>query len=709
MSVQSLLQSAVQMHQNGNLDAAEQIYRQVLAGEQNNADALHLLGVINRTQGNITKSIDLIRTAIAHRGNFPVAYHSLGNALVDASQPAEAIACFRRAIALHPEYTDCWRSLAVTLFWSGDKMAALAAFEVLAQRAPTPADLLSYAILLNQFDRTGEALIHCERVIVLAPHLAGAYRLRGEIRSRMDSMQEAALADMREAHRLAPEDVEIHHTLGILLRGAGDLDAACTCFEAVLAQDPRHWSAWYLLCLSQLRPVYADTATIEDSRQRYAAHLGRLHDAIMQAGPEDLKRAADAFGTATPFLLPYQGQNDRQLQHLWGGMVCHAMAARYPAAARRPALPPSDGIIRIGILSAYFCRHSNWKIPIKGWVQGLDRERFHLTGYFVGNHRDELTGAARLSFDCFVDDLTSLDAWAQRIQADRLHALLIPEIGMDGLTAQLAGLHLAPVQIGSWGHPETSGMPTMDYFLSSDPMEPENGQDWYSEQLVRLPNLSTRPDKPDVTQRPLDLEPFGITTDSVTYLCLQNLSKYLPDYDCVLTGIARRVSNARFVFLATGAPFIATLFRSRLQRAFVQAGLEPNAFLVFLPRLLTRQFISLVAQGDVFLDSIGWSGCNTTIEALLFGTPVVTMAGDSMRSRHSAAILTILGRSDLVAKTAEGYIELAARLGQDPAYRRSVREDLRDRAPGLFNDSLPVRALDAFLARLICDTNRPRH
>jgi len=709
MSVQSLLQSAVQMHQSGNLDDAEQIYQQVLAAEKDNPDALHLLGIINRTKGDITGSIVLLRMAISHRADFPEAHHSLGNALVDAAQPEEAIACFRRAIALRPDYTDCWRSLAVTLFWSGDKPAALEAFEALAQRAPMPIDLLNYAILLSQFDRKDEALTHCERVIILDPHLAGAYRLRAEARSEMDGMQAEAIADMREAHRLAPEDIEIHHTLGMLLRRAGDLDEACTHFEAVVAQDSEHWLARYLLCLSQLRPIYEDTAAIEDSRQRYATHLGRLHDAVMQAGPEDLKLAADAFGVATPFLLPYQGRNDRQLQELWGGMVCHAMATRYPAAAPRPLSPRSDGRLRIGILSAHFCRHSNWKIPVKGWAQGLNRERFHLTGYFVGKHRDELTEEARRSFDCFVDGLTSLDAWAQRIQSDRLHALLIPEIGMDGLTVQLAALHLAPVQIGSWGHPETSGMPTMDYVLSSDAMEPEDGQDWYSERLVRLPNLSTRLDTPDATQRPLDLAAFGIGADSVIYLCLQNLSKYLPEHDCIFTDIARRVSNARFVFLAAGTPSIATLFRTRLQRAFAREGLEPDAFLAFLPRLLTRQFICLIAQGDVFLDSIGWSGCNTTVEALQFGIPVVTKAGGSMRSRHSAAILKLLGRADLVATTTEGYIELAVRLGQDPEYRRTVREDLRRKAPGLYNDPLPVRALDEFLERLIGDRPSDAH
>jgi predicted O-linked N-acetylglucosamine transferase (SPINDLY family) len=691
------------MHQNGNLKAAERIYRQVLVTDPNDPDALHLLGILLRRKGDPAQGIALIRRALSHRPDFAEAHYNLGNALVDAAQPAEAIAAYRRAVALRPNYTECWRVLAGILLHTGDEMAALEAFASLAEHAETQTDLLNYAIMLKRNGRREQALTQFDRAIEQAPPTPRAYRLRGEARSEVETTQHEALADLRAAHRLAPNDSEIHFFLGVLLRRVGELDEAYACFEAVLAQDPKHWAARYLICLGQLRPIYQSRAAIQDSRHRYTTHLAQLHTAIMCAREHDLKQAADGFGMGTPFVLPYQGHNDCELQRLWGEMICHAMAARYPDAAQPPPLPPLEGKPRIGILSAYFCRHSNWKLPIKGWVQALDRNRFHLTAYSIGVRRDDVTETARSSVDCFVDNLSGLDQWAQRIRADRLHALLIPEVGMVGMTVQLAALHLAPVQIGSWGHPETSGMPTMHYMLSSDLMEPANGQDWYSETLVRLPNLSTALGPPDVAETPFDLKPFGIGPDTVSYLCLQYLGKYLPDHDDIFPAIARRVRNARFIFLATGRHTEATLFAIRLRHAFEQAGLDPDTHLIFLPRLSWGQFVSLNAQGDVFLDSIGWSGCNTTVETLQFGTPVVTMAGDSMRSRHSAAILALLGRADLVAATTADYIELAVRLGQDPLHRRAVREDLLRRAPALYNDPLPAQALGDFLEKTFHD------
>ena len=75
----------------------------------------------------------------------------------------------------------------------------------------------------------------------------------------------------------------------------------------------------------------------------------------------------------------------------------------------------------------------------------------------------------------FVRGPLSLDAWRQAILADAPHVIIYPEVGMDRVSAQLAAQRLAPVQCNAWGHPDTSGLPTLDYYLSSDLMEPPDG------------------------------------------------------------------------------------------------------------------------------------------------------------------------------------------------------------------------------------------
>src|SRR5437763_1331903 len=194
--------------------------------------------------------------------------------------------------------------------------------------------------------------------------------------------------------------------------------------------------------------------------------------------------------------------------------------------------PPAPGEpVRLGIVSGFFRQHSNWKIPIKGWLTKLDRRRFHITGYYTGEGRDHETAAAEALCDRFVQGPLSLDTWRRTILDHAPHVLIFPEIGMDKVSAQLAAQRLAAVQCASWGHPVASGFSTIDYFITSDLMEPVNAADHYSEKLVRLPNLSIYYEPSDVPTPGMDRTRLGLRASAVVYWCCQSLPKYLPQFD----------------------------------------------------------------------------------------------------------------------------------------------------------------------------------
>src|SRR5262249_7521549 len=142
-----------------------------------------------------------------------------------------------------------------------------------------------------------------------------------------------------------------------------------------------------------------------------------------------------------------------------------------------------------------------------------------------------------------------LVGWRDAILSDAPHVLLYPEIGMDMATAQLAAQRLAPVQCASWGHPVTSGFPTIDYFLSSDRMEPPDAQAHYTERLVRLPNLSIFYEPPQAPPAGVGRGELGLRADAVAYWCCQSLPKYLPQFDEVFARIAAAVGNCQFAFI----------------------------------------------------------------------------------------------------------------------------------------------------------------
>ena len=303
--------------------------------------------------------------------------------------------------------------------------------------------------------------------------------------------------------------------------------------------------------MSRLKVIYQDLDDIQISRKRYVEELIRLRDTVFSDMSQDIEAAAKSIGSSQPFYLAYQGLNDREIQQIYGDLVCRIMALRYPEWSNvTPTMPflASKESMRIGIVSGYFYHHSVWKIPIRGWIMNIDKQRFSLYGYYTGRKKDEETKVARQYFDNFAEDIYSFEELCQRIRGDNLHVLIYPEIGMDPTTVRLAALKLAPIQCVSWGHPDTSGFPTIDYYLSSDLIEPSDADAHYSEKLIRLPNMSIDYSPLEIPHADVDRETFGLRQTSILYHCCQSLYKYLPQYDDVFPRIACQVGDCQFLF-----------------------------------------------------------------------------------------------------------------------------------------------------------------
>jgi predicted O-linked N-acetylglucosamine transferase (SPINDLY family) len=256
----------------------------------------------------------------------------------------------------------------------------------------------------------------------------------------------------------------------------------------------------------------------------------------------------------------------------------------------------------------------------------------------------------------------------------------------------------------SWGHPETSGLPTIDYYLSSELMEGDNGEECYSETLVKLPNLSIYYTPLNTAVEGKNKVDLGLNESDTFFWCCQSLYKYLPQHDDVFPQIAKGVKDCKFVFIkhiGDHSEQITTIFTQRLEIAFSQVGLNYTDYCLFLPRLNQAEFASVTATADVFLDSIGWSGCNSSLEAIAQNLPIITLPGELMRGRHSAAILTRMGLSELIALDKQNYIELAIRLATDVSYRQSLRQFIAEHQHLLYHDLSPVKKLEELFVSLL--------
>jgi predicted O-linked N-acetylglucosamine transferase (SPINDLY family) len=132
-------------------------------------------------------------------------------------------------------------------------------------------------------------------------------------------------------------------------------------------------------------------------------------------------------------------------------------------------------------------------------------------------------------------------------------------------------------------------------------------------------------------------------------------------------------------------------------RAFAVQRIDAARHVVVLSRLTTADFVGIAKLCDVFLDSVGWSGCNSALECLATDLPIVTWPGPLMRARHSAAILRMLGVTETIAASLDDYVDIAVRLARDPALRTTLRGKMAANRPRLYADPAPVRALEAFI------------
>ena len=730
MTPSEAFETALSLHRQGRLREAEALYRAVLKAEPDHAGSLHHLGVTRAQQGALDEAIRLIRWAVEKQPDSAEAHNDLGVALESAKRYAEAVPCyeqalrlkldypqasfnlgnalqalerhdeaisrFERAIELMPDYAEARNNLGRSLFALGRHREAIAQFERAIASNSRYADAEhNLANTLQTLGRYAEALVHAERALTLKPDFAKAHSAAGNSLRRLNRPEEA-IGHFRRAVALEPGYAEGHYNLSSLFKELGRREEAAKHYERALRIKPDLAEARFGLCMIQLPVLYRDEAEIAERRLAYEQELMRLRDDVERGEvPGDL---AEGLGSNLPFYLAYQGLNDRYLQSVYGALACRIMAKRFPPA--RMSGPPEPGErVRVGIVSGFFLqRHSVWKTAIRGWLNQLDRRRFQVFGYYTGAERDPETEAAVALCDRFVRGPLPLEHWREEILSDAPHALIYPEIGMDGMAGQLAAQRLAPVQCNSWGHPVTSGFPTLDYYLSGDLMEPPDGQEHYTERLMRFPNLFVYYEPAEATSVALERSEIGLREGVTAFWCGQSLYKYLPQYDQIYPRIARGCGACQFVFIEYGhGSDITNLFRHRLHRAFERFGLNANDHCVFLPRLDQHQFISAIGRCDIFLDSVGWSGCNSTLEGLVHNLPIVAMKGTLMRGRHSAAILQWMSVTDTIADSLDDFVSIAARLAREPAWRSLISQRIAENKGRIYRDRSCIAALEEFL------------
>ena len=657
------------------------------------AEALSNLGVALSGAGEFASALEALDRALKVDPESAPALRSRGTVLARLGRHAEARECLEHVVGLEPRSAAAHCNLGNVLRDSGAPKEALERFRRAIDLDPGLVEArIGLALALRDLGRDDEAREQSRQLLLDQPQSPAALIFEGTQCLDRDDTKGAAAA-FRAAIALQGANADAHYQLGNVLMQQLRAGEAVESYQRALAADPAHARARWALVMAQIPPLCAEPGEAARSRSSFTRMLGELDKWF------DASRSVDgdkAVGSMQPYYLAYQATANRDLLARYGALCARLMArwqkTHVPAIGTR-----ATGPIRVGIASAQLRDHSVWNAIVKGWVRHLDRQRFELYLFNLGAKSDAETEQARQWAHRLESGRRDMAQWASTIAGCGLDVLIYPEIGMDPLTAKLASMRLARVQAATWGHPETTGLPTIDHYLSAESLEPPDAAAHYTERLVALPNLG-------VCYEPLapmavapDLAALGLPQDVPLLLCPGTPFKYSPLHDAVWTEISRRAGPCRLVFFRPRDGEVSDFLERRLERRYGQAGLRFADCVTFVPTLDRARYFGLMRRADLMLDTLGFSGFNTAIQAVECRLPVVAREGEFMRGRLGSGILRRMGMDALVATSDDAYVELAVTLTRDAALRLRLREEMIARRSVLFGDVEPVRALERFL------------
>lgn len=729
-AIAAALREARELHRRGDSDAAIEACARVLEQDDARAEAWQLKAMVELQAGRLQAARESVARAIALAGEQPqlvlleahvmqdsrehaaaeerlrrlAASHpqwapghvALGEVLVDMGRPSEALEAFRAAAAIEPGNAATWNNIGIALQALQRPGEAAQAFgraiELRPQYALAHLNLARLAVHTDP----ASALAHAQAAVKADPRLAHGWLLIGDIERHMFRPAEA-LAAIDRAIGLGPRGPAAHNARAAVLAELGEVEEARREFRAVVQRHPENLQA--ALGAHLLLPrVYESSAHLETSRVAFGEGLGHL-EAAAPGFRFPSRETALAQAAWTNFYLAYQGRDDRELQAAYGTTLRRILRPVFPDLFEPAARRAGGDRIRVGFLSHFFfnCVAGRY---FSSWITHLDARRFETFVYYT-NHlvaNDTRVIAAAASTYRHVAGWP-LEAIARQVRSDELDILVYPEVGMYPSALPLASLRLAPVQCAGWGHPTTTGLPEMDWYVSCEAMEPAGAQAHYTERLGLLSGLGTRYALPQAGAAASRAD-FCLPEGKTLYLVPQSLFKIHPDNDALIAEVLSRDPNGIAVMFSSNRAKLSQTFEARLGGALAARGLEIARRVRFLqPSLQHAEYLRLNQVCDLMLDTLHWSGGNTSLDAIASGLPVVTMPGELMRGRQSRAMLEMMGVDELVVGDAEAYVDTALALGMDVERRRALSERIAAARGVLFERDEPVRALEDFLER----------
>lgn len=711
------VEAGLQHHRAGRLSEAEALYREALAADPEDIDALHFQGVIAFQRGNYAQAVQLISRALSHNAANASAHNNLGNALAAQGKRLEALSAYLDALALQPDYADAFCNLGDVLKSGGKLKKSIACYrralsitpdlrsaqvklkkglEELSQRseAVAPASdrvdaLIGLGNTFRERGRIDAAIASYREALALAPDSSAAHTNLGSALLQQGRRQEA-LVCFRKAHALEPELAEAHYNLGIASYQAGDLPSAKSALAKYLQSQPNDRLALITLGEACSRSNELDEAAT--CFQRVLARDSNAADAhnLLANVLRNQARHREAMEHYELAIL-----NDSNpvvaFQNLLFCMMCTGsfsaadIHARHREFARRFEQPllslqsPSTNTaepnrrLKIGYVSPNFCSNivGHYIQPI---LQNHNRAGFEVHCYFTGSIRDVETERIVALADRWHDvHLLSDDETAALIRTHQID-LLVDLCGHGPGNRILAlARKPAPVQVSYLDYSATTGLSSIDYRLTTEYCDPSGtAEQYYSEKLYRLKDTYWTYNP--AAQLPVSALPMK----SNGYVSFGSFNMYYRITGGVLDLWSRLLSSvpgSRLVVVGVGWGSTQAALLERLNRAGIARDRVSMHSLVSY-----QEYNELMGTVDLALAPFPYNGATTMMDCLWNGLPVVAKeGGETFCSRLGCSVLAQMGLSELIARDEDEYVRIGVELTSAVQKLADLRQSLRQR------------------------------
>lgn len=556
-------------------------------------------------------------------------------------------------------------------------------------------NVVQTAMGLFQAGKPDDAKAALRKHLAKAPGDVAALKLLGALHGELHEDEES-LAVMQRAVAVAPKDAEARFMLGNIATIVRQYRVGAEAYEKTVALQPTNMQAYDGLakCLMSLgefdramewyeRAISLDPGNTDTYHRMGTtlALLGRVGEGMRAARRGLALRPDDP--ALLEFVVYYQNFLDdvEPLRHREEhAALGRSVAARIGVGGPFRNVMDPEKPLRVAFLSADYYFHA-CAFFLQGPLREFDRSRLKPFLYAHPTKRDEYTELMKGLGEW--RDVSGMTPWEMRAQAERdgIDVMIDCAGWTDRLNMECCALRLAPVQATYLGYPNTTGVPGVDYRIIDAQTDPPGSEDQCTERLARLDGcfLCFEPPvgaprqqgEPPCCEPGPDGEPGPVTFGTFNRM-MKVGDRALETWARVM----REVPGSRLLIkIQIAAEEVAPNFIAKFERL----GVSRDRIITSEWAKKPGEHFPMYRRMDIALDSFPYNGTTTTCEALWSGVPVVALAGGTHRARVGVSLLHAVGAPELVAKSEDDYVRIAAGLAGDRARLREYHATLRGR------------------------------